>query len=188
MKHSHQHARLTWLRNIYTSERTSVLCTHSRSRAISMRGSRGCATYTQAKEPLCCGCTHEAEPSARAAHVVAQHIHKRKNLCAVDTLGGIQPTCNLSALTPICTLELNFFLLRCISLCIVLSPFSVTLLPYPSNMSPLGFSSSLILFARGRRFFPSAHMLKIKPGTKAAPTLQIITTKLFFLCQPCTTK
>ena len=86
MNHSHQHARLTWLRNIYTSERTSVLCTHSRSRAISTRGSRGCATYTQAKEPLCCGRTHEAEPSARAAHVVAQHIHKRKNLCAVDAL------------------------------------------------------------------------------------------------------
>ena len=41
-----QHARLTWLRNIYTSERTSELWTHSRSRAISMRGSRGCPTYT----------------------------------------------------------------------------------------------------------------------------------------------
>ena len=86
MNHSHQHARLTWLRNIYTSERTSVLWTHSRSRAISTRGSRGCATYTQAKEPLCCGRTHKAEPSARAAHVVVQHIHKRKNLCAVDAL------------------------------------------------------------------------------------------------------
>ena len=86
--------------------------------ACSTRGSRGCATYTQAKEPLSCGRTHEAEPSACAAHVVAQHIHKRKNLCAVDPLGGIQPTCNLSALTPICTFELNFLLLRCISPCV----------------------------------------------------------------------